>query len=109
LPDIRVNDSDWNSLSSDVQSRIQTIVAQQLSGASIVPDPSGMSLTQNISTEGAAEAIGLSVGANEDCVASCNSARDVAMAACTLLGDPKAIAACMVATQIAAAICRAMC
>jgi len=109
MADIVVNDSDWNSLSSDVQSRIQSIVGQQLSGAVIVPDPGGMSLADSISTDQAALALGVTAGGNQPCIDACNSARDIATAACALLGDPRAIAACIVATQIAAAICRSQC
>jgi hypothetical protein len=109
MADIRVKDSDWNSLSSEMQSQIQDIIAQQLPGATIVSDSGGISLTENISPEGATQALALSAGGDSDCVANCNSVRDVALAACASLGDPKAIVACTVATQIAAAICRASC
>ena len=109
MPDISVNDTDWNALSSDVQAQIQRIVGSQLPGASIVPSSSGMSLAESVTTDEAASALGLATGGNQSCIDTCNSARDVATAACTLLGDPRAIAACMVATQIAAAICRAQC
>jgi hypothetical protein len=109
MADIRVKDSDWNSLSPEMQAQIQAIVAQQVPGATVVADASGLSLAQSLSAEGASEATGLASGGNEECVNTCNSARDVAMASCALLGEPKAIAACMVITQIAAAICRATC
>jgi hypothetical protein len=109
MPDITVNDSHWNSLSPDVQSQIQSIVSQQLPGATIVPDPNGMSLAEEISADDATQLVGLSAGANQPCIDSCNSARDVATASCALLGDPKAIAGCIVIVQIAAAICRSQC
>jgi hypothetical protein len=109
MPNISVNDSDWNSLPADVQSQIQSIVSQQLPGATIVPDPSGMALTQSISPDDAAESLGLSVGANQNCVEACNAAGAAASAVCATLGNPIHIAACIAVVQIATAICRSQC
>ena len=86
MADIVVNDSDWNSLPPDAQSQIQSIINQQFPGSNIVPDPGGMALTQSITPDDAAQALGLSVGANQNCVEACNAAGAIATAAC-LRGD----------------------
>jgi hypothetical protein len=106
MADILVKDSDWNSISVEMQSQIQDIVAQQLPGTTIVPDPGGIALTGDIPDDTSQV---LSTGANAGCVENCNTARDVATAACMALGDLKAVALCTVATQIVAAGCRALC
>jgi hypothetical protein len=109
MPNIPVNDSDWNSLPPDAQSQIQSIVSQQLPGATIVPDPSGMGLTQSISPDDASQSLGLSVGADQSCVEGCNAAGAAAAAGCAMLGNPVHIAVCIAVVQIATAICRSQC
>jgi hypothetical protein len=122
MPDIRIKDTDWNSLSEDLQSQISNIVSTQLPDANIMRHPSGApaSLATQLSAQGAADAnaelnidqaagIPLVTSTDQTCINNCNSVRDVALAACVLLGEPKAVAVCFVATQVAAGICRAAC
>lgn len=122
MPDILINDTDWNSLSEDLRSQISNIVSTQFPDANIVPDPSGVpaSLATQLSAQGAADAnaeanidqaagIPSATSTDQTCINNCNSVRDVALAACVLLGEPKAVAVCFVLTQVAAAGCRASC
>jgi hypothetical protein len=112
MADILIKDSDWNSLSEDMQSQIANIVSEQFPGINIVPSPEGVAATEsesNAADIAAAAGIPLAVGADQSCVDQCNTARDVALPACALMGSPQAIAVCIVVVQIAAAICRSQC
>jgi hypothetical protein len=112
MPDILINDTDWNSLSEDMQSEISNIVSSQFPEATIVPDPSGVPATKaNAPDADIAEAAGipLATGAVQSCIDDCNSARDIALPLCGAMGSPSAIAVCLVVVQVAAALCRANC
>jgi hypothetical protein len=132
MANIPIKDSEWNSLSSDTQSAIQSIISDHFPGISCVPDSSGLSCAASPSKEditsyfgfpmsSAADsssavemAAGAVVAASAQSVASCkedcNSMRDGAMVACAALAETGIGAAiCALGVEAAAVVCRHQC
>ena len=102
--EIKVNDAQWHGLSQSEKDNITQIVAGHFKGASIVPDPATPAIDQDeMKTAGF---LGIP---NPFCKAACDIAQAAAIAACSTVGGPIAVAACIAAAQAAGDACRNSC
>lgn len=96
--DIKINDTEWNSLGGDEQKKIEEMVGGFFKGAKIVPDTS-------VPASGVqAQAAPASVF----CEIACSIAEAAAIAGCQAL-PPPANAVCVVAAKAAGDACRRAC
>jgi hypothetical protein len=102
--DIKVNEAQWQSLSQSEKDNITQIVTGHFKGASIVPDAATPAV--DVATMTAQGLLGLP---NPFCKAACDIAQAAAVAACSTIGGPIAIAACIAAAQAAGDACRNSC
>ncbi len=100
IMDIKVNEAQWQSLSPSEKENITKIVTGHFKGASIFPDAATPAVD---ATRGG---FGLT---NPFCKAACDIAQAAAVAACSTIGGPIAIAACIAAAQIGGDACRNSC
>jgi hypothetical protein len=98
--DIKVNDAEWAALGKDDQTRIEGIVTGFFKGGKIVPD--------HATAKSAAQPKAADL-ANSVCTAACDITQAAASAACLLLGNPIAIAACMALAKAGGDECRKLC
>ena len=103
--DVKVNDSDWSSMSTDEQNNLKNVVSAYFKDAQIVPDPS-------VPSSSSKSAVPLSGGlniSNPFCKGACDIAEAAAIAACAAVGGPIAVAACIAAAKVAGDACRDAC
>ncbi len=95
----KVNQDEWNGLSASERERIEAIIGGYFKGAKIVADPSAPRLRP----AGAAPA------GNFFCEAGCTALEAAAVAACALIPNPIAVAACVAVAHAAGEECRKKC
>lgn len=99
MSDIKINESQWNSLSADQQEKITDILRSTNllhEGGKVVADASVAALEGPIQTEGFW------------CTLACNAAEAAAVAACAALSGPAA-AVCIIAAHAGGDLCRKKC
>jgi hypothetical protein len=104
MPNARVNEQEWKDLSAQDKTKIQSIIRAHFPGTTVAghkgAKPSADALSQ----------ITLQFNFKDPyCSAACGVAEAGAVAACSLLGNPIAIAVCVAAAHAAGDICRSKC
>jgi L-alanine-DL-glutamate epimerase-like enolase superfamily enzyme len=102
--EIKVNDVQWQGFSQEERDNITQIVTGHFKGASIVPHSETPAIDLGQMTT--AGFLGLS---NPFCKAACDIAQAAAVAACSTVGGPIAVAACIAVAQAAGDACRSKC
>jgi hypothetical protein len=102
--DIKVNEAQWQGLSQSEKDNITQIVTGHFKGASIVPDAATPAADVAAMTT-----LGFLDLPNPFCKAACDIAQAAAVAACSTIGGPIAVATCIAAAQIAGDACRNRC
>jgi hypothetical protein len=101
--EIKVNDIQWNNLTEAERDNISQIMTGYFKEAALVPDSATPVMDLNQMTT---QLFGLT---NPFCKAACDIAQAAAMAACTTVGGPVAVAACTALAQAAGDACRNAC
>src|SRR5574343_114851 len=102
--EIKVNETQWQGLSKSEQENITRIVTGHFKQASISPSVNTPPVEiREVTTEGFLNL------PNPFCKAACDIAQAAAVAACSTVGGPIAVAACIAAAQVAGDACRNSC
>ena len=101
--DVKVNSEQWSRLSKTEQQSLAKIVNSHFMGSSIVPDAT------TPATELETTVSFIPGFPNPVCKSICDLAQGAAVAACTGIGSPLAVAACVAAAQAAGDACRNNC
>lgn len=90
---VKVNQADWNGISSSDQDAIRKIIGENFDGQTVEPGEDGHSVRAQ---------------ANNACETACNVAQQVAEQACNALPWPASMV-CTMAAQKAGDFCRSRC
>lgn len=98
---LKVNKDEWEGLPANERKQIEAIISGHFKGTRIVVDPSA----PRFSPAGT----GAITSGNVLCKVACTAAEAAAVAACALLVNPIAVAACIAAAHVAGDECRKQC
>ena len=102
--DVKVNKSEWESLSQENRDRINSIISSHFQGSTVV-GADGVNSSHDIIQ---AQKFGWNPG-KPFCTAACGVAEAAAVAACSALSGGVAVAACVAAAHVAGDYCRSRC